>query len=77
MLPLVSVGGCAPEYTSHWRQSGDYLAFINDFVSIKVSRANVVSILSTFEISMAKDDQGRDIVPSCEYTSGLIMYVLV
>jgi hypothetical protein len=46
-------------------------------VEINVCRANVVTILSIFDISMSVDNQGRLVVPSCEVTSGLTSYVHV
>jgi hypothetical protein len=46
-------------------------------VAINVCRANVVTILSIFDISKSVDNQGRVVVPSGEVTPGMISYVHV
>lgn len=37
-----------------------------------MNRSVVVSVLSTFDITKAKDDKGNFIFPSTEFTSGLV-----
>lgn len=36
------------------------------------NRAAVVTVLSTFDIAKTKDQNGKLITPSTEYTSGLV-----